>query len=70
MCAKRERWWPELLALREEALQEWAVAESLSDLLRAWARLGGRTTLHRYGRSDPARSGRIGGSRLTLLAAR
>ena len=35
---------------REEALQEWIVAETYSDVCRAWGRLGGRVTLHRYGR--------------------
>ena len=40
-----------LLAIREEALQEWARAETLEDVRRSWGRLGGRTTLHRYGRS-------------------
>jgi hypothetical protein len=28
---------------------ESARAETYSDVCRAWARLGGRTTLHRYG---------------------
>jgi hypothetical protein len=50
MCAKRQRRCAALLALREEALQEWIVAETYSDVCRAWGRLGGRVTLHRYGR--------------------
>jgi hypothetical protein len=50
MCAKRQRRCAVLLALREEPLQEWIVAETYSDVCRAWGRLGGRTTLHRYGR--------------------
>ena len=49
MCAKRQRRCPALLAIREEALQEWIVAETFSDVCRAWGRLGGRTTLHRRG---------------------
>ena len=50
MCAKRQRRCLALLQLREEALEEWTVAETFTDVCRAWARLGGRTTLHRYGR--------------------
>jgi hypothetical protein len=50
MCAKYQRRCPALLAIREEALQEWIVAETYSDVCRAWGRLGGRVTLHRYGR--------------------
>jgi hypothetical protein len=38
------------LQLREEALVEWSGAATLSDVRRAWGRLGGRVTLHRYGR--------------------
>jgi hypothetical protein len=38
------------LLLREEALVEWSGAATLSDVRRAWGRLGGRVTLHRYGR--------------------
>jgi hypothetical protein len=49
MCAKRQRRCPALLAIREEALQEWTGAETLEDVRRAWGRLGGRVTLHRYG---------------------
>jgi len=29
---------------------EWCAAETYSDVRRAWGRLGGRVTLHRYGR--------------------
>jgi hypothetical protein len=50
MCAKRQRRCPALLAIREEALQEWTRAESLHNVRVAWGRLGGRVTLHRYGR--------------------
>ena len=50
MCQKRQRRCAALLAIREEALQEWIVAETYSDVCRAWGRLGGRVTLHRYGR--------------------
>jgi hypothetical protein len=50
MCAKRQRRCPALLAIREEALQEWARAETFEEVRSTWARLGGRTTLHRYGR--------------------
>jgi hypothetical protein len=39
-----------LLAIREEALEEWIRAETLHDDVRiAWGRLGGRTLLHRRG---------------------
>jgi hypothetical protein len=50
MCQKRQRRCPALLAIREEALQEWVLAETLRDVRVAWGRLGGRVTLHRYGR--------------------
>jgi hypothetical protein len=50
MCAKRQRRCPALLAIREEALQEWIVAETFEEVRSCWSRLGGRTTLHRYGR--------------------
>jgi hypothetical protein len=50
MCQKRQRRCPALLQIREEALEEWTRAETLSDVRRAWGRLGGRVTLHRYGR--------------------
>ncbi len=49
MCQKRQRRCPDLLALREIALQEWCEAAELHDVRVAWGRLGGRTTLHRYG---------------------
>jgi hypothetical protein len=51
MCAKRQRRCPALLAIREEALEEWCAAETLHDIRACWGRLGGRVTLHRYGRS-------------------
>jgi hypothetical protein len=50
VCAKRQRRCAALLAIREEALQEWIKAETYSDVCRAWGGLGGRVTLHRYGR--------------------
>jgi hypothetical protein len=50
MCAKYQRRCPALLAIREEALQEWTRAETLHDVRVCWGRLGGRVTLHRYGR--------------------
>jgi hypothetical protein len=49
MCQKRQRRCPVLLAIREEAVMEWATAETLEEVCRAWGRLGGRATLHRYG---------------------
>ena len=49
MCAKYQRRCAALLAMREQALQEWTGAETYSDVCRAWGRLGGRTTLHRFG---------------------
>jgi hypothetical protein len=51
MCAKRQRRCPALLAIRQEALEEWIRAETLHDVRACWGRLGGRVTLHRYGRS-------------------
>ena len=50
MCQKHQRRCPAVLQLREEALEEWTVAETYSAVCRAWGRLGGRVTLHRYGR--------------------
>jgi hypothetical protein len=50
MCQKRQRRCPALLAIREEAFEEWTKAETLHDVRAAWGRLGGRVTLHRYGR--------------------
>jgi hypothetical protein len=50
VCQKRHRRCAVLLQLREEALEEWIRAETYSDVCRAWGRLGGRTTLHRFGR--------------------
>ena len=49
MCAKRQRRCPALLAIRQEALEEWCAAETLHDVRVAWGRLGGRTLLHRRG---------------------
>ncbi|MDP8899929.1 MAG: hypothetical protein M3N33_02035 [Actinomycetota bacterium] len=49
MCRKRERRCPVLRALREEALAEWCRAETFHQVCSAWGRLGGLTTLHRYG---------------------
>jgi hypothetical protein len=40
MCAKRQRRCPALLQIREEALQEWIVAETYSDVCRAWSASG------------------------------
>ena len=50
VCQKRQRRTTALLEIREEALAEWCVAETLHDVRVAWGRLGGRVTLHRYGR--------------------
>jgi hypothetical protein len=50
MCAKRQRRCAVLLAIREEAFEEWTRAATFEQVCRVWARLGGRTTLHRYGR--------------------
>lgn len=50
MCQKRQRRCPELLTLRDAALMEWSRAETLRAVRVAWGRLGGLTTLHRYGR--------------------
>ena len=49
VCAKRQRRCPELLAIREEALEEWCRAETFPAVCAAWGRLGGLTTLHRLG---------------------
>jgi hypothetical protein len=50
MCERKyQRRCAALLEIREEALQEWCRAETYSDVCRAWGRLGGRVTLHRYG---------------------
>ncbi len=50
MCAKRQRRCPALVAIRDEALEEWTRAATLEEVRSCWARLGGLTTLHRYGR--------------------
>jgi hypothetical protein len=50
MCQKRQRRCAVALQLREEALQEWILAETLHDVRVAWGRLGGKIVLHRYGR--------------------
>jgi hypothetical protein len=50
MCAKHQRRCPVLLGIREEALREWARAETLAEVRAAWSRLGGLTVRHRYGR--------------------
>lgn len=50
MCAKHQRRCQELKRLREAALMEWSRAQTLHQVLAAWGRLGGLTTLHRYGR--------------------
>ena len=50
MCRKYARRCPVLLAIREEAFEEWTRAETFEEVCRVWSRLGGRTTLHRYGR--------------------
>ena len=50
MCQKRQRRCPVLLGIREEALAEWSKAQTLHDVHVCWGRLGGRVTLHRYGR--------------------
>ena len=44
MCTKRQRRCPALLAISEEALQEWIRAETLHDVRVAWGGLGGRVT--------------------------
>jgi hypothetical protein len=49
VCQKYQRRCPALVGLREEALQEWTVAETQHAVWVAWGRLGGRVTLHRYG---------------------
>ena len=61
VCAKRRRRCPELLAIREEALAEWCRAETYPQVCSAWGRLGGRVTLHRYGRDHFAEMGRRSG---------
>lgn len=59
MCAKRQRRCPELVAIREAATCEWAVAESFEEVQTAWRRLGGRVTLHRYGVEHYRRMARL-----------
>jgi hypothetical protein len=50
MCSKkRQRRCAALLAIREAALKEWIQAATLHEVRVCWGRLGGRTTLHRYG---------------------
>jgi hypothetical protein len=49
MCQKYERRCAVLLQLREQALLEWSKAQTFEDVCRAWGRLGGNVTKHRYG---------------------
>ena len=73
MCAKYERRCPVLLRLREEAVAEWTSAQTYEDVHRAWSRLGGLVTLHRYGREHfrcLARHRHGDPEALELLAAR
>ena len=58
VCAKYRRRCPELLALREAALEEWCRAETYPQVCRAWGRLGGLVTAHRYGREHYRELGR------------
>jgi hypothetical protein len=58
MCAKYQRRCPEVLAYRDAAMAEWCRADSYSDVCRCWGRLGGRVTLHRYGRQHFAQIAR------------
>jgi hypothetical protein len=50
MCQKRQHRCPALLHLREQALMEWPTADSYEAVRSCWSRLGGKVTLHRYGR--------------------
>jgi hypothetical protein len=50
VCQKRQRRCVVALQLREGALEEWCRAETLEEVRSCWGRLGGRVTLHRYGR--------------------
>jgi hypothetical protein len=62
VCRKHARRCPVLLAIREEAFAEWSRAETFEEVRSCWARLGGRTTLHRYGRehfSELAKASRV-----------
>jgi hypothetical protein len=58
VCAKRQRHCGAYLALQEAATMEWARAETLEDVRRAWGRFGGLVTLHRYGREHFVQLGR------------
>lgn len=49
VCRKRERHCGAYLALQEAAYEEWMIANELEDVRRAWGRMGGLVTLHRYG---------------------
>jgi hypothetical protein len=49
VCQKRQRRCAVALRIKEEALQEWARAETLEEVRRAWSRCGGRITFHRRG---------------------
>jgi hypothetical protein len=63
MCRKHARRCAVLLQIREEALQEWIRAETLHDVRVCWGRLGGRVTLHRYGRDHFAELAKASRSR-------
>jgi len=61
MCRKRQRHCEESLTLQERATVEWEGAESLSAVLVAWGRFGGRVTAHRYGVEHYRQMGRKSG---------
>ena len=58
MCKKHQRRCAALLQLRDEALEEWTTAETQHAVWVAWGRLGGKVTLHRYGRGHFAQIAR------------
>ena len=62
MCSKGQRRCAALVGLREEALAEWTEAQTYHDVVVCWGRLGGKVTLHRYGRGHFARIARRRGA--------
>ena len=58
MCKKHQPRCSALLELREQATREWERAQTYHEVVVCWGRLGGKVTLHRYGRGHFAEIGR------------
>ena len=59
MCRKGQVRCPELVGIRNEAMREWCAARTYEEVRSVWSRLGGKVTLHRYGREHFAALARL-----------